>query len=166
MIMRSYQWRKIPLHAGLVAPWRPLRRPSHCTPFPGPNFATTMCNATQTVFGEGPASAVAMFIGEQPGDREDRACRPWRQAEVQVVQPRAIICLGATAAQALMDSKFRITRQRGKIHRHEWADWLIATLHPSALLRMPDPVRKQLARDDFRHDMELVAKHLSEIGTK
>jgi DNA polymerase len=149
---------------------------------------------TQTVFGEGPTKADAMFVGEQPGDQEDQigrpfvgpagklfdraleeagldrstayvtnvvkhfkwtargkrrihqkpnwseiaACRPWLDAELSVVKPRVLTCLGATAAQALLGKQFRVTKQRGQPVESELAPVVIATVHPSAILRADD----------------------------
>ena len=151
-------------------------------------------DATQTVFGEGPADAELMFVGEQPGDQEDKlgqpfvgpagrifdqaleevgidrsrvyvtnsvkhfkweprgkrrihqkpnaaelaACRPWLDAELAVVQPRVLVCLGATAAQALLGRAFRVTKQRGTPVDSPLADVVVATIHPSAILRARD----------------------------
>jgi DNA polymerase len=175
------------------------------------------CNATQTVFGEGPTDASIMFVGEQPGDQEDRAgkpfvgpsgqmldtvldqvgiprdevyvtnavkhfkfeprgtrrihskpsarevaaCRPWLEAEIQLVQPPMIVCLGATAAQSLLGASFRITKHRGEIMSDQkWSPWMLATYHPSALLRMPDEVMRREARELFTQDLARVAKQL------
>ena len=155
---------------------------------------------TQTVFGEGGAGAAILFVGEQPGDREDRegrpfvgpagrlldqaleevgidrklayvtnavkhfkwtprgkrrihakpnwseiaACRPWLDAEVAVVRPRVIICLGATAAQALLGREFRVTRQRGEVVDSGYEGIpAIATVHPSSILRAQDEDRER-----------------------
>jgi uracil-DNA glycosylase family protein len=151
-------------------------------------------NATQTVFGEGPEDAELMFVGEQPGDQEDKlgrpfvgpagrifdqaleqvgidrsrvyvtnavkhfkwqprgkrrihqkpnaaelaACRPWLDAELAVVQPRVLVCLGATAAQTLLGRTFRVTKQRGTPVESPLAEVVIATIHPSAILRAED----------------------------
>jgi uracil-DNA glycosylase len=151
-------------------------------------------NATQTVFGEGPADAELMFVGEQPGDQEDKlgqpfvgpagrifdtaleevgidrsrvyvtnavkhfkweprgkrrihqkpnaaelaACRPWLDAELSVLKPRVLVCLGATAAQALLGRTFRVTKQRGTPIDSPLADVVVATIHPSAILRARD----------------------------
>jgi uracil-DNA glycosylase len=151
-------------------------------------------NATQTVFGEGPADAELMFVGEQPGDQEDKlgqpfvgpagrifdtaleevgidrsrvyvtnavkhfkweprgkrrihqkpnaaelaACRPWLDAELSVLKPRGLVCLGATAAQALLGRTFRVTKQRGTPIDSPLADVVVATIHPSAILRARD----------------------------
>ncbi len=175
------------------------------------------CNATQTVFGEGPADAIVMFVGEQPGDQEDRAgkpfvgpaggilndameqagiprektyvtnavkhfkweprgtrrlhskpssreiaaCRPWLEAEIQAIQPQMIVCLGATASQSLMGNAFRLTKHRGEvISDTQWAPWLLATVHPSSLLRIPDPDARRSAREAFADDLRIVAKQL------
>jgi DNA polymerase len=149
---------------------------------------------TQTVFGEGLVRAEILFVGEQPGDREDRegrpfvgpagrlldqaleevgidrklayvtnvvkhfkwtprgkrrihakpswsevaACRPWLDAEIDVVRPKVIVCLGATAAQALLGRQFRVTRQRGEVVDSGYGIPAIATVHPSSILRAED----------------------------
>lgn len=177
-------------------------------------------NATQTVFGAGPASASVMMIGEQPGDVEDKqgepfvgpagklldkvlvevgiprkevyvtnavkhfkwtprgtkrlhakpnsreifACRPWLEAELEAIRPEIIVLLGATAAQTLMGSKFRITKQRGRPLESLWSDWTLATYHPSALLRaMQLPDGEQMLKD-FREDLRLVSKRLKQLA--
>ena len=179
------------------------------------------CNATQTVFGEGPADAACMFVGEQPGDQEDRAgkpfvgpagtllgdvmrqagipreevyvtnavkhfkweprgkrrihakpsarevaaCRPWLEAEIKVIKPQAIVCLGATAAQSLLGPGFRLTQHRGEAQTATpWAPWVLATVHPSSLLRIPDHDAREQARAQFVDDLRLVAKHLKAAG--
>jgi uracil-DNA glycosylase family protein len=171
---------------------------------------------TQAVLGEGPRHASALFIGEQPGDQEDlagkpfvgpagrvldealaetgiprgeifvtnavkhfkweprgkrrihqkptlgevRACRPWLETELAIVKPKGIVCLGATAAQSLLGPQFRITRDRGRFFESELASWIVATLHPSAILRMPDREKRQEARDQFLADLRSIAKRL------
>jgi DNA polymerase len=176
------------------------------------------CHATQTVFGEGPRNASAMFVGEQPGDQEDlagkpfvgpsggylqeimdevgidrkavyvtnavkhfkfeprgkrrihgkpsarevAACRPWLEAEIQLVHPKLIVCLGATAAQSLLGNKFRLTQHRGELITDQpWAKWMMATYHPSALLRMPDPKLKAAAREAFQQDLKRIARQIA-----
>jgi uracil-DNA glycosylase len=173
-------------------------------------------NATQTVFGEGPARADVMLVGEQPGDVEDRAghpfvgpagklldntlvqagidrtrvyvtnsvkhfkfvpiergrrlhkkpnaaeiraCKPWLMEEIRLVQPRVIVALGATAAQALLGKQFRVTQDRGKPIPSELAEVIVATVHPSAVLRAPDEAREE-ARREFLADLKAVAKYL------
>jgi uracil-DNA glycosylase len=173
-------------------------------------------NATQTVFGAGPARARLLLIGEQPGDQEDlqglpfvgpagkllaealeaaavdhddvyvtnavkhfkwtprgkrrlhakpssreiAACRPWLEAEIEALGPRVIVCLGATAAQSLLGPSFRITRQRGEILASDWAPALVATYHPSAILRAPDPAEREALRSLFAGDLKLAGKEL------
>jgi uracil-DNA glycosylase len=168
---------------------------------------------TQTVFGEGPTKADAMFVGEQPGDQEDQigrpfvgpagklfdraleeagldrstayvtnvvkhfkwtargkrrihqkpnwseiaACRPWLDAELRVVKPRVLTCLGATAAQALLGKQFRVTKQRGQPVESELAPVVIATVHPSAILRAEDRDAEFAA---FVDDLRTVARYL------
>ena len=159
--------------------------------------------ATQTVFGEGPARARLMLVGETAGDREDvlgrpfvgpagqlldrclgeaglarkdayvtnvvkhfkweqrgkrrlhgkpnageiRACKPWLDAELALVKPTVLVCLGATAAQALLGRGFRVSRQRGVFQQSSLAPYVMATLHPSALLRADDETREaEIAR--------------------
>jgi DNA polymerase len=166
---------------------------------------------TQTVFGEGAAHAGVVFVGEQPGDREDlegrpfvgpagqlldraleearidrkqvyvtnvvkhfkwkpqgkrrihqkpnwseiAACRPWLDAEVAVLKPRVLVCLGATAAQALLGRDFRVSRQRGELVDSPLAEKTIATVHPSSILRAED---RDVQFADFVRDLQKVAK--------
>jgi uracil-DNA glycosylase family protein len=179
--------------------------------------ACTACDlykrATQAVMGEGPKGAWAFFIGEQPGDQEDlagrpfvgpagkvfdealaaadisreevyvtntvkhfkweargkrrihqkpnageiRACRPWLEAELAIVKPQVIVCLGATAAQSLLGAHFRITRDRGQFFDSPWAP-ITATLHPSAILRMPEEEMREEARAQLIEDLKRVGE--------
>lgn len=175
--------------------------------------------ATQTVFGEGSSRAKLLVVGEQPGDEEDLAgrpfvgpagryldgalaeaglereaiymtnvvkhfkwkpaprgkkrihsrplrseidaCRGWLEGELRVVHPRMILCLGATAAQAFMGTGFSVTARRGEIlEGTAWAPLWMATYHPSALLRMPDPETRHRAKAEFLADLRKVAKAL------
>jgi uracil-DNA glycosylase len=201
--------------------------------------------ATQTVFGEGPETARIVFVGEQPGDQEDRkgepfvgpagrlldkalgdagidrrdayitnavkhfrftvkgkrrihqtpgpehmrACRPWLESEFAVLQPEVVVCLGATAAKALISPSFRITKDRGQLipwtppgvaaaeegrvaaGTDEASDdepdegapaqtWMLATTHPSAILRTPDEAR-DAAYDALVADLRVVAHALA-----
>lgn len=102
-------------------------------------------------------------IHARPMAREIAACRPWLEAEVKVVKPKLIVCLGATAAQALLGPGFRITLQRGIVMQHEWAPWLIATYRPSALLRMPDLAARARARAEFTADLAKAAAQLAAL---
>jgi len=167
-------------------------------------------NATQTVFGEGAADADVVFVGEQPGDREDLegrpfvgpagklfdealvearidrsqvyvtnvvkhfkwkpqgkrrihqkpnwreigACRPWLDAELAVLKPRVLVCLGATAAQALLGRDFRVSRQRGELVDSPLAPKAMATVHPSSILRAED---RDTQFREFVRDLEKVA---------
>jgi uracil-DNA glycosylase len=169
---------------------------------------------TQTVFGEGKRSAEVMFVGEQPGDQEDlagkpfvgpagqlldealvdagidrttvyvtnvvkhfkwqgrgkrrihqkpnwseiAACRPWLDAELAVVEPRVLVCLGATAAQALLGRQFRVTRERGRPVDSDLAEHVLATVHPSSILRDPETREQEYAA--FVEDLRVVAKLL------
>jgi DNA polymerase len=174
-------------------------------------------HATQTVFGEGPARAGLMLIGEQPGDAEDLsghpfvgpaghlldraladagidrgvvyltnvvkhfkfeargkrrihkkpraseigACRPWLDREIALVKPRVIVCLGATAAQALLGSAFKVTRQRGVFVASPLAPQVLATVHPSSILRAPDDEARRREMKQFTDDLRAAARALS-----
>jgi uracil-DNA glycosylase len=173
-------------------------------------------DATQTVFGEGSPDAEVMLVGEQPGDGEDlagrpfvgpagrlldraleeagidrrlayvtnvvkhfkferrgkvrlhkkpnaeevHACFPWLEAELRVVQPRVLVLLGATAAQALLGSSFRVSRQRGEFVDSDLAPRVLATVHPSSILRAPDDEARALAYKGFVADLAVVARDL------
>jgi uracil-DNA glycosylase family protein len=172
--------------------------------------------ATQVVFGEGPKAARVMFVGEQPGDQEDRqgepfvgpagalldkalaeagiprqqvyvtnavkhfsweprgkrrihkkprasevkACRPWLEAELQAVKPAVLVCLGATAAQSVMGSQFKLMAQRGQLLSSPLAERVVATIHPSAALRAPDSEGRRAAYEMLVNDLRVVAKAL------
>ena len=98
-------------------------------------------------------------LHKKPAPGEVRACLPWLEEEIRLVRPRVIVALGATAAQALLGPKFRVTEQRGKTVKSEWAGTVIATVHPSAVLRAPADAREQ-ARRDFFADLRRVARVL------
>ena len=173
---------------------------------------------TQTVFGEGRASARLLLVGEQPGDREDElgrpfvgpagqlldqalaeaeidradtyltnavkhfkwtprgkrrihqkpnaseiaACRPWVVAELEVVQPRVLVCLGATAAQALLGRGVRVTRDRGRPVESTLAQVAFATVHPSSILRAPDAEARRRERALFVDDLRVAAAALAD----
>ena len=172
-------------------------------------------NATQTVFGEGPSPARVMFVGEQPGDSEDKAghpfvgpagrlldevlievgidrsevyvtnvvkhfkwiaaqrgkrrihkkprhseieaCRPWLDAELLVVRPEVLVCLGASAAQALLGKDFRVSRERGTLMKSQLAPYIMATVHPSSILRAPDSKAREQQRREFVRDLKKVS---------
>lgn len=171
---------------------------------------------TQTVFGEGPRAARILFVGEQPGDKEDlagrpfvgpagrlldealdeagidrsdvyvtnavkhfkwiargkrrihqkpnwseiAACAPWLEAEVAVVKPDVLVCLGATAAQALLGRSVRVTRDRGRPLESRLAPLAFATVHPSSILRAPDDESRQRERALFVDDLRVAATAL------
>ncbi len=182
--------------------------------------------ATQTVFGAGPETARIVFVGEQPGDQEDRrgepfvgpagrlldralvdagidradtyvtnavkhfrfrptpkrrlhqspgsehiaACRPWLDAELALLAPEIVVCLGAIAAKALIAPSFRITKDRGRLLPRPGTlgeeeagvqqSWFLATPHPSAILRAPDEERAA-AYDTLVADLRVVASALA-----
>ncbi len=183
-------------------------------------------DATQTVFGEGPVPARVMLVGEQPGDKEDKAgrpfvgpagrllddglaragidrsevyvtnvvkhfkftsrgkarihqkpnaaevaaCRPWFEAELATVRPEVVVCLGATAAQAILGRQFRVTQQRGQLQ--EWPEkfeiplddppLVLATVHPSSILRAPEDADREALMDGFVADLGVVAMALAD----
>ena len=195
--------------------WRPAPAPetsslttlreaaAHCTACP------LYKHATQTVFGEGKKNASFMLVGEQPGDQEDlagkpfvgpagqilnraleeagidrnavyitnavkhfkweargkrrihqkpssrdiAACRPWVEAELRIVRPKVLICLGSTAAQAIFGPAFRVTRERGKLLESELASRVVATVHPASLLRQPDEASRHREYSLFVNDL-------------
>jgi uracil-DNA glycosylase len=172
--------------------------------------------ASQTVFGEGLRRSRVMFVGEQPGDQEDRqgkpfvgpagkeldrgleaagiardeayvtnvvkhfkfeergrrrihqtpkrfeidACRPWLDEELRVVEPEALVLLGATAAKAVFGSAFRLTQHRGELLESDLAPIVAATVHPSAILRAPDDEARIAQRESFAEDLRVVAQAL------
>lgn len=93
----------------------------------------------------------------KPNTSEIRACLPWLQAEIAAIHPQVVICLGATAAQALLGKEFRVTQQRGQILSTEFAPVVIATVHPSSILRAPDPESRERAYQGFVEDLRKVA---------
>jgi len=97
---------------------------------------------------------------QSPGRTAVLACRGWLEAEVAAVRPRMIVALGATAAQAFLGAGFRINLSRGQVFETPWADGWMATLHPSALLRMPDPRKRAEARIHFEADLRAAAAWL------
>lgn len=118
---------------------------------------------TQTVFGEGRRRAKVMFIGEQPIHKrpnaiEISACRPWLQAEIALIKPDVIVILGATAAQSLLGPKIRVTKQRGEFLESNLAPYLMATLHPSSILRAPDAETRRLELRRFIDDLKKLAR--------
>jgi len=167
---------------------------------------------TQTVFGEGKQTSTVMFIGEQPGDKEDlsgrpfvgpagalldraleeagidrtkvyvtnvvkhfkweprgkrrihkkpnaleiAACRPWLEAEISVINPKAIVCLGSTAAQAVIGPKFRVSIQRAQFVKSPLAPLVTATVHPSSILRAPSDEARHMETRRFIDDLKKI----------
>jgi DNA polymerase len=98
-------------------------------------------------------------LHKKPSAGEIRACNPWLQEEIRLVKPRVVVALGATAAQALLGKEFRVTQHRGKPIASEFAEAVVATVHPSAVLRAPDDAREE-ARREFFADLQAVAQYL------
>jgi len=96
-------------------------------------------------------------IHEKPNAREIAACRPWLDAEIAVVKPRILVCMGATAAQALLGKAFKVTQHRGELLRSELAPYVMATVHPSSLLRAPDDETRRREIHRFVQDLTRIA---------
>lgn len=176
-------------------------------------------NAIQTVFGEGRVRSDLMLVGEQPGDAEDRAgkpfvgpagklldkaleaagierrrvyvtnavkhfkwepkgkrrlhkkpsareiaaCRPWLEAEIGVIKPTVIVALGATGAQTLLGKDFRVTQQRGESIDSPLAPHVMATVHPSSILRAPDDETRRMERKRFVQDLRKAAAVIAKL---
>ncbi|HSD19142.1 MAG TPA: UdgX family uracil-DNA binding protein [Anaeromyxobacter sp.] len=99
-------------------------------------------------------------IHQKPNAREVRACRPWLDAEIRAVRPRAIVCLGATAAQALLGRDFRVTQHRGELLATPLASIVLATVHPSSILRAPDDEARRTEMMRFVEDLERLSEAL------
>ena len=97
-------------------------------------------------------------IHEKPRASEVRACEPWLAAELKVVHPRILVCLGATAAQALLGKEFRVTQMRGRWLESGHAPLTLATVHPSSILRAPDPQAREEQYAEFVSDLKVVAR--------
>jgi uracil-DNA glycosylase family protein len=95
-----------------------------------------------------------------PAQREIEACMLWLEGEVAAVQPRLIVALGATAAKALLGRNFRITRQRGEVQRRAGLPDVLATFHPSYLLRLKGRPGEEEAHEQFVHDLRMAAGYL------
>ena len=100
-------------------------------------------------------------IHKKPNAAEIRACLPWLRAELQVLRPRVLVCLGATAAQALLGRDFRVTTERGKVLRSELAEYVVATVHPSSILRQQTSEERQRELHALIADLRVVAGLLS-----
>jgi uracil-DNA glycosylase len=100
-------------------------------------------------------------IHKRPNAAEITACRPWLDREIAVVKPRIVVCLGATAAQALLGRDFRVTQHRGEFVKSELAPAMMVTVHPSSILRMPDREEKRKELKRFVNDLKQIQKHLN-----
>jgi DNA polymerase len=99
-------------------------------------------------------------IHKKPRASEIQACRPWLDAELNLVKPKVVVCLGASAAQALLGKDFRVTRDRGKAIKSTLAALLVATVHPSSILRAQDDESRQIQMKEFVDDLRTVKKLL------
>ena len=99
-------------------------------------------------------------IHKKPNTAEVAACRPWLDGEIAALQPKVIVCLGATAAQALLGRDFRVTQHRGEFLKSPLAPYLMATVHPSSILRAPDDETRQEEMKRFVQDLKKIAKIL------
>ena len=101
-------------------------------------------------------------IHKKPNAAEIAACRPWLDTEIELVKPRAIVCLGATAAQALLGRQFKVTAHRGEFVASSLAPLVLATVHPSSILRAPDDESRHLEMERFTDDLRKVARALKQ----
>ncbi|NOT46971.1 MAG: UdgX family uracil-DNA binding protein [Acidobacteria bacterium] len=100
-------------------------------------------------------------LHERPNAREVEACLPWLAAEMDVIAPRILVLLGATAAQALLGKQFRVTKERGVWLDSPMAERVLATVHPSSILRAPDPQEREVQYAEFVQDLRTVAADLN-----
>jgi DNA polymerase len=110
-----------------------------------------------------PASRGKRRIHKKPRYSEIEACRPWLDAELRTVKPAILVCLGATAAQSLMGKTFSVLRQRGQVLESTLAPYVIATVHPSSILRARDAASRHQQREQFVADLRQVAAVLKKI---
>ena len=100
-------------------------------------------------------------IHAKPNRVEIEACLPWLEAEIRLIQPKLVVCLGATAAQALLGKKFRVTQQRGELINEPIAAKVMATVHPSSILRAPDDAARRSETEKFIADLRHAANYLA-----
>ena len=101
-------------------------------------------------------------IHKKPNSQEINACRPWLEAEIAVVKPKVVVALGANAAQALIGTQFRVTKNRGEFLESTLAPYIMATVHPSSILRAPDDETRRLEYRRFVDDLKKLARVLSD----
>jgi uracil-DNA glycosylase len=99
-------------------------------------------------------------LHKNPSARQIEACKPWLHAEILVIKPKGIVCLGATAAQVMLGRDFRVTKHRGEVFPGDGTAWLMATYHPSAVLRAPDSSARDRMRAELIADLASAAKRL------
>jgi uracil-DNA glycosylase family protein len=99
-------------------------------------------------------------IHKKPNAEQIAACRPWLEAEIALVRPKILVCLGATAAQALIGRDFRVSRQHGSVMPSKLVPSIVATVHPSSILRSPDEKARHSAMRGFVNDLKEIARHL------
>jgi uracil-DNA glycosylase len=97
-------------------------------------------------------------IHKKPNAQEIAACRPWLEAEIALIKPEVIVALGATAAQSLLGPQFRVTKQRGQFIESPLAPYVMATIHPSSILRAPDEETRQIEYRRFIDDLKKLAR--------
>ena len=102
-------------------------------------------------------------IHKKPNAAEISACRPWLEVEIAMVKPRILVCLGATAAQALLGRSFKVSQQRGEFLDSPLAPIATATVHPSSILRAPDDEARRLEMEEFVTDLEKIAAELARM---
>jgi uracil-DNA glycosylase family protein len=100
-------------------------------------------------------------LHKKPSAHEVAACRPWLDVEIEAVSPKLIVCLGATAAQSLLGSSFRVTQQRGRLIHVSGYPPILATVHPSSILRARDEESRKRERELFVSDLKNAAQELS-----
>jgi uracil-DNA glycosylase family protein len=105
-------------------------------------------------------------LHDKPNAAEVTACRPWLEAEIAQVRPRIVVCLGATAAQALLGKTFRVTRERGQFFEWSLAPFITATVHPSSILRAADERAREIEMREFIRDLTGVAARMNELGVQ
>src|SRR5882762_7554473 len=101
-------------------------------------------------------------IHQKPNSREIAACRPWLEAELRLVEPKLVVCLGSTAGQTIFGPSFRVTKERGKVLSSHLAPKVVATVHPSSLLRQPDEESREREYARFVADLRVAVKTASE----
>ena len=102
-------------------------------------------------------------IHKKPRASHIEACRPWLDAELRLIRPEVLVCLGATAAQALLGKQFSVLRERGKLKPSNLAPHVLATVHPSSILRSPDPESRKQAMKQFVNDLKQAARAIRRL---